>query len=707
MESFFLSETIKYLYLLFDLAVDGDNLVEKGAYEYVFSTEGHLFPLTPEIALPDEHCTYLGSFCTKQEEKEESVLAEDFGEEESVKEGGGAKEAQQESQEEQEDLRKELQKKHQQGIEKGAASAEASPEQKGEKQVQSEKNAQQLHKQETEQQPQQNDQRQKQEDQRLGMQASVGNEQTPPEQEQQRLKPDEKDLQGLHKQQEEQAREAAGEGVKLSLMEEENKMADIEEGNRKGGSTESQKHVNPKALSIQEADLQGLLDKEAHLRPERELASPFNVVQADKKSREEANVNEEASLRDGVEQGGMEAGEESVRRAFSNKVQESIAGVNEDVAGGAASAGTYPKEGHMGSPERRPGAARKIVDESKGGPGVGGGDILVGYQTAEECRREAREFGDDEAICEGPSLTRMEENEGAAAQKEARIDKERNLDHLAERRERVRPRTTEGKEGATGKTVQGEGNQGARGDSKTRGGGEKEDAVEKGKRKEETRGTKKPEVIEEEDAEEEDEDSISFNLEASCSRLSFWRQLGVAGVCDAATLHQQQQQQEQVRSQQQEQQRQLQQLFRQQQEHMHVQHQIHLQHQEHLRQQLHIQQQQQEQLQQKSHAVLVSHPIHQQQQQFVVTLSGSEGMLIQHLLQQQSHLQALQGLHAKQMEKFQKPMVPKILPQVMNLQQLHAVHAKQQQQQEAEHEEYEGKVEGGEKGRARRVRGQS
>jgi len=63
MESFFLAETVKYLWLLFDLAVGGENMVEKGPYPYVFSTEGHLFPMTPEISLTTEHCTYAGSFC--------------------------------------------------------------------------------------------------------------------------------------------------------------------------------------------------------------------------------------------------------------------------------------------------------------------------------------------------------------------------------------------------------------------------------------------------------------------------------------------------------------------------------------------------------------------------------------------------------------------------------------------------------------------
>ncbi|CAM6113553.1 unnamed protein product [Calypogeia fissa] len=63
MESFFLAETVKYLYLLFDLAAGGENIVEKGPYNYIFNTEGHLFPITSEISLAAEHCSYVGSFC--------------------------------------------------------------------------------------------------------------------------------------------------------------------------------------------------------------------------------------------------------------------------------------------------------------------------------------------------------------------------------------------------------------------------------------------------------------------------------------------------------------------------------------------------------------------------------------------------------------------------------------------------------------------
>ncbi|TKY51937.1 alpha-mannosidase I MNS4 [Spatholobus suberectus] len=63
MESFFLAETVKYLWLLFDLAVGPDNLVENGPYKYIFSTEGHLLPATPQISLVREHCLYYGAYC--------------------------------------------------------------------------------------------------------------------------------------------------------------------------------------------------------------------------------------------------------------------------------------------------------------------------------------------------------------------------------------------------------------------------------------------------------------------------------------------------------------------------------------------------------------------------------------------------------------------------------------------------------------------
>ncbi|XP_052226391.1 ER degradation-enhancing alpha-mannosidase-like protein 1 [Dreissena polymorpha] len=45
MESFFLSETCKYLYLLFDK----DNHINKHAAKYLFNTEGHLFPISRDF----------------------------------------------------------------------------------------------------------------------------------------------------------------------------------------------------------------------------------------------------------------------------------------------------------------------------------------------------------------------------------------------------------------------------------------------------------------------------------------------------------------------------------------------------------------------------------------------------------------------------------------------------------------------------------
>ncbi|KAM7485253.1 hypothetical protein LguiA_001262 [Lonicera macranthoides] len=72
MESFFLAETVKYLWLLFDLASGPDNLVENGPYKYIFSTEGHLLPATPQISLVSEHCSYFGAYCRSANLKQES-----------------------------------------------------------------------------------------------------------------------------------------------------------------------------------------------------------------------------------------------------------------------------------------------------------------------------------------------------------------------------------------------------------------------------------------------------------------------------------------------------------------------------------------------------------------------------------------------------------------------------------------------------------
>ena len=45
MPSFFLSETLKYLYLLFE---DDDHWLHSDPQKWVFSTEGHLFAVTPD-----------------------------------------------------------------------------------------------------------------------------------------------------------------------------------------------------------------------------------------------------------------------------------------------------------------------------------------------------------------------------------------------------------------------------------------------------------------------------------------------------------------------------------------------------------------------------------------------------------------------------------------------------------------------------------
>ena len=53
MESFFLAETLKYLYLLFDAALDRENIVDGGPYPYMFTTEAHIFPIKPDIRAKD------------------------------------------------------------------------------------------------------------------------------------------------------------------------------------------------------------------------------------------------------------------------------------------------------------------------------------------------------------------------------------------------------------------------------------------------------------------------------------------------------------------------------------------------------------------------------------------------------------------------------------------------------------------------------
>ncbi|OMO95592.1 Glycoside hydrolase, family 47 [Corchorus olitorius] len=79
MESFFLAETVKYLWLLFDLAVGPENLVENGPYKYIFSTEGHLLPATPQISLVQEHCSYFGAYCNRDGFEQEPHASDTSG----------------------------------------------------------------------------------------------------------------------------------------------------------------------------------------------------------------------------------------------------------------------------------------------------------------------------------------------------------------------------------------------------------------------------------------------------------------------------------------------------------------------------------------------------------------------------------------------------------------------------------------------------
>ena len=48
MESYFLSETVKYLFLLFD----DDNAFTRSSVEHIFTTEGHIIPMLPEFRQP-------------------------------------------------------------------------------------------------------------------------------------------------------------------------------------------------------------------------------------------------------------------------------------------------------------------------------------------------------------------------------------------------------------------------------------------------------------------------------------------------------------------------------------------------------------------------------------------------------------------------------------------------------------------------------
>ena len=58
MESFFLTETLKYLYLLFDAALDRENIVDGGPYPYIFTTEAHILPMKSSIDAKDHREQY-------------------------------------------------------------------------------------------------------------------------------------------------------------------------------------------------------------------------------------------------------------------------------------------------------------------------------------------------------------------------------------------------------------------------------------------------------------------------------------------------------------------------------------------------------------------------------------------------------------------------------------------------------------------------
>ncbi|KAL2312637.1 alpha-1,2-Mannosidase [Schizosaccharomyces pombe] len=65
MESFFLSETLKYLFLLFD----DDNPIHRSHHDFIFTTEGHLFPVTNQTRLSTSQRIYDGG---------EVCVAEDY-----------------------------------------------------------------------------------------------------------------------------------------------------------------------------------------------------------------------------------------------------------------------------------------------------------------------------------------------------------------------------------------------------------------------------------------------------------------------------------------------------------------------------------------------------------------------------------------------------------------------------------------------------
>lgn len=86
METFFLSETTKYLLLTFDLALNNSNIVNghetHKPYEYIFSTEGHLFPLiSTNASMVDEfglrqrkQCDEIKNKCILDEKDGQSLV---------------------------------------------------------------------------------------------------------------------------------------------------------------------------------------------------------------------------------------------------------------------------------------------------------------------------------------------------------------------------------------------------------------------------------------------------------------------------------------------------------------------------------------------------------------------------------------------------------------------------------------------------------
>ncbi|KAE8704763.1 putative alpha-mannosidase I MNS4 [Hibiscus syriacus] len=66
MESFFLAETV------------GEICGSFLTWLYIFSTEGHLLPATPQISLLQEHCSYFGAYCNRGYLKEEFRASDKF-----------------------------------------------------------------------------------------------------------------------------------------------------------------------------------------------------------------------------------------------------------------------------------------------------------------------------------------------------------------------------------------------------------------------------------------------------------------------------------------------------------------------------------------------------------------------------------------------------------------------------------------------------